>query len=466
MKTFFRVLGICLIAVVSMFTLVGCGESAYQLAVRNGFQGTESQWLESLKGKNGQNGENGVSYEDIRKLYDDLVDNGEYSGSFLDFIKDYIKVYDVGSMNLVANHALLSAVSVSYTYGNTQCSGSGVIYEIDEANEEVYVVTNYHVVYNESTNNIANNIHLYLYGKEIKDSENTISCSYMGGSEAYDVAVLRMSKEGARKVINNHYEEVEIADYNDLSPAEKIIAVGNAEGEGISVVSGSVSVDNRFIAYYISDYVAYYHRTFQYDAQINSGNSGGGLYNSDGKLIGIVCAKHVTKQNFLEDTIDVVEGMCYGVPIVHVDSIYKNIKSKYSGSAVTVKAYDFGMDYVGANSTAYYDNAEHKTKIKMDVAITEVIQNSLAHRAGLQNGDIVKSVKVRKLSGEEVEMEITRDFMLNDILMFANSVGDYVEFKIQRDEGGSEPSLLTKNVTTLLTDNSSLKTLENMALTA
>ena len=98
----------------------GCAMSAYDIAVQNGYEGSQQQWLESLKGQNGQDGQNGVNYEDIKNLYEALVISGDYSGSLLDFIKDYINVYDLG-FEVIANQCIMSAVGVRsyYTVGGT-----------------------------------------------------------------------------------------------------------------------------------------------------------------------------------------------------------------------------------------------------------------------------------------------------------------------------------------------------------
>ena len=87
MKKILLSLSLVFIGIFSVFFMTGCAESAYEIALRNGYQVTESQWLESLKGSNGQDGEDGVDYEDIKSLYNDLKANGEYSGKFLEFIK-------------------------------------------------------------------------------------------------------------------------------------------------------------------------------------------------------------------------------------------------------------------------------------------------------------------------------------------------------------------------------------------
>lgn len=67
------------------------GMSAYELAVSNGFDGTEEEWLASLAGKDGTDGENGINGENGEdrvmspsELYQEAVANG-YTGTYLDF---------------------------------------------------------------------------------------------------------------------------------------------------------------------------------------------------------------------------------------------------------------------------------------------------------------------------------------------------------------------------------------------
>ena len=433
MKKFFMSFALILISALSIFCFAGCGgESAYEIAVRNGYKGTESQWLESLKGNNGQDGEAGVSYEDIRKLYDDLVARGEYSGTFLSFVKEYISVYDAGS-EVVANQCLLSTVSVTTYFAVDSIqkvgAGSGVIYKIDEGNSAVYIVTNYHVVYVYQNNGIAEQIFVNLYGSE--GPENEIACSYLGGSESLDIAVLKVTGAEAKKIINSGAEEVELGEFNDITVGESVLAIGNPKAEGITVVDGIVSADNRYIVYDISS-VRYYHRVFQVDAQINGGNSGGGLFNSDGFLIGIVSAKYASSYDYYEG-LDVVEGMSYVIPLTNVVSATEYIISNCDGKTVTkVKAFNFGITISGANSKAEYDTNLHKTVITEDVGIQTVTTNSLAEKVGLVEGDILKQITVTK-EKQTISFNITRDFMVGDILMFLE-VGDSVTFTVLRDQ--------------------------------
>lgn len=449
--------GFSIYGILSVFGITGSGLSAYELAVRNGYQGTESQWLESLKGDDGQDGEDGVNYEDIRKLYNDLKTNGEYNGTFLQFVKDYISVYDIGS-DVVANQCVLSSVSVScyYSVNNLDyiSAGSGIIYDIDEENNNVYIVTNYHVIYVYQNYGVAEDININLYGSE--DVTDEISCSYVGGSEYLDVAVIKASGLEAQKIIKSGAQEVELGEFNDLSLGERLIAIGNPEGTGISVVNGVLSADNRYVSYSISA-KTYYHRVFQTDAQINSGNSGGGVFNSDGFLVGIVSSKFASEYSSYGG-LDVVEGMSYCIPLTNVVSAADYIIANCNGGTLSsVKTYESGMTVVGANSKMEYSNALHKTIIIEDVAVKTIELNSFAEKLGLVADDIFKNITIQKANGTTYAFDITRDFMVGDAFMFLGA-GDSITIKVLR--GGEEKTLTT--YTTSASDNIYLKNIENI----
>ena len=450
--------GFAVYGMLAVFGVTGHGLSAYELAVKYGYKGTESQWLEGLKGKNGENGENGVNYEDIRKLYDTAKANGDYSGSFLNFIKDYISVYDIGS-EVVANQCIMSSVSVSCYYevkGLDYISmGSGIIYDIDEVKSEVYIVTNYHVIYVYQNYGVANDININLYGSE--DLEDEISCSFVGGSEYLDVAVIKATGLEAQKIINKGGEEVELGEFNNLTIGERLIAIGNPEGTGISVVNGIVSADNRYVSYSISA-KKYYHRVFQTDAQINSGNSGGGVFDSNGFLVGVVSSKYASDYSS-KDGLDVVEGMSYCIPLTNVVSAADYIIENCNGNTLTsVKAYEMGLTIYGANSKAYYNTALHKVVVQEDVGVTKIEAGSFAEKLGIEADDIFKNITIEKKNGKTYSFDIIRDFMVEDVLMFFG-VGDTIKIKVLR--GGAEKDLAA--YTTKSGDDVFYKILENIA---
>ena len=114
-------------AVVTAFGFAACDfginspKSAYQVAVENGFTGTEQEWLNSLKGSNGSDG----SDLDIEEVYNVAVSNG-YGGTFLEFLKEYlsVNVSENNNTDTIA-HNMMSVVSVCCGFTVTTTIGGG-----------------------------------------------------------------------------------------------------------------------------------------------------------------------------------------------------------------------------------------------------------------------------------------------------------------------------------------------------
>ena len=145
---FYVLLTVCL-----LLLLVGCqqtqdGKSAYQIALDNGFVGTEAEWLESLKGKDSPK----ITLEE---MYQSAKDNG-YEGEFLDFLKEYLMTETSTDFVYSSNKALRSVLSVQakhvgttissipfygYVEEEVECAadGSGVIFRLDEQGERTPV---------------------------------------------------------------------------------------------------------------------------------------------------------------------------------------------------------------------------------------------------------------------------------------------------------------------------------------
>ena len=154
------------------------GKSAYEIAVQNGFVGTEQEWLESLKGQNGVNGENGADGENgsipsdaasalalLELSYNNAVQNG-FTGTFGEYLESCFSGSESasGSSIISTNRALLSSVAIyseftvnssGFPFGGGTTTGgswgSGVIYKLDREKGEAYIITNFHVVYNSSS---------------------------------------------------------------------------------------------------------------------------------------------------------------------------------------------------------------------------------------------------------------------------------------------------------------------------
>ena len=107
-----------------------------------------------------------------------------------------------------------------------------------------------------------------------------------------------------------------MGDSNKLAVGDNVLAVGNPLGElGGTVTSGIVSALNRSVSIQSSSSVNTM-SLIQMDASVSPGNSGGGLFNMNGELIGINEAKYSSTQ---------VEGMGFAIPISKAEPILQNL---------------------------------------------------------------------------------------------------------------------------------------------
>ena len=158
------------------------------------------------------------------------------------------------------NNSIESVVTV-YTYSLNRpyannSIGSGVIFS-----EDGYIVTNTHIISGKKL------IKVKLHTGEEFDA------NLIGADSNADIAVLKINPNIVLKPIN-------VSNSDDLKIGDKVLAIGNPYGIGISVSSGIISATGR-------DYGNPYLELIQTDAAINPGNSGGALINENGNLIGI-----------------------------------------------------------------------------------------------------------------------------------------------------------------------------------
>ena len=131
---------------------------------------------------------------------------------------------------------------------------------------------------------------------------------------------------------------------------------------GFSVTSGIVSVDSEYISLYGADEATLLsQRVIRVDTSINSGNSGGGLYNSQGELMGLVDAKTSTT---------VAENAAYALPANTVKAVVESILSNYSGSNANPTKLNLGMTTSTKSSSATYSNETGLTTINEVVSIS------------------------------------------------------------------------------------------------
>lgn len=344
-------------------------------------------------------------------------------------LKDNININNVtinpqgGNLAFGANEGVRSIVSVYCTFGGgllgggSGSTGSGIIYKVNSEGD-AFIITNYHVVHN-SSSGISEKIDLYLYGMEYVDY--TIPATYVGGSMNYDIAILRVDDSEVLKkaYANGSVQAVKIADSDKISIGQETIAIGNPQGQGISVTTGVISVDSEYIDMTGSDgKTAVSFRVMRTDTPVNSGNSGGGFFNSKGELIGVVNAKIINSD---------VENIGYAIPSNVARAIADNIIDYcYGKECKTVMRGILGITVVANSLSTYYDETEGVVVRVEEIAVHDVTAGGLGSKM-FQTGDIIKSVTI----GDK-EIEITRQHHLIDAMLDVR-VGDTVTNVIVRN---------------------------------
>ena len=331
------------------------------------------------------------------------------------------------NVSLATSKATRSAVSIVSYYedsenGRYASTGSGVIYKYNEEFDGYFIITNYHVVY-DADNGISEEIHVLLYGNEYADG--IIDAEYVGGSLNYDIAILFI--ENNELVKKSAVSCVEVADSNKISIGDTAIAIGNPRGTGISATTGIISVDSENIEMTAADdKTTVKFRVMRTDASVNKGNSGGGLFNDKGQLIGIVNAKTI---------VDGVEGIGYAIPSTLATNVANNIIDNCFNKVNTaVKRALLGITVSVSESVSVYDPESGKISIKETVYVVEANSTNLFGK-DIQANDVIKSIQ---LDGLE-KLEVTRQFYVIDYLLQAR-VGNKGTLVVERmnDKGEME----------------------------
>ena len=259
--------------------------------------------------------------------------------------------------NVNSTVGILSTVKANY-YGQIvegQAAGSGFILTPDG-----YIVTNYHVV------DGASDIKVTTYDNKSYDAK------LVGYDESNDVAVLKVDARDLTPVV--------LGDSDQMNVGDNVVAIGNSLGElSFSLTSGSVSALNRKVN--ISNSVM---NLIQTDCTINSGNSGGALFNSHGEVIGITNAKY---SNNGDSSSASIENIGFAIPINSVrDIITSIIENGYIEKPfIGVMVYDMESGY---------NNDDLQGAV-----VKSVEKDSPAEEAGIEEGDVIVAVNGEKITG-------------------------------------------------------------------
>ena len=255
---------------------------------------------------------------------------------------------EVYAANVNSTVGITTSITTNYWgYQSTSAaSGSGFI-----ISDDGYILTNFHVIEDSSSITVA------LYNGEEYDA------TLIGYDESNDIAVLKINAQGLSPVI--------LGDSDNLNVGDSVVAIGNPLGElTFSLTAGMVSAKDREVTF--SSGVTM--NLLQTDCAINSGNSGGALFNMYGEVIGVTNAKYSSSSSS-EASID---NIGFAIPVNSIRSIVESIIEKGYIS----------KPYLGV-SVSDVSESYQIYGLPAGAAVQAVATDGPAEKAGLQAGDII-----------------------------------------------------------------------------
>ena len=265
-----------------------------------------------------------------------------------------------------------------YGYGYTyQASGSGFIITGDG-----YILTNYHVIEGSEKVTVA------TYDNETYDAK------VIGYDESNDIAVLKIEAENLKPVT--------FGDSNALRVGDTVLAIGNPLGElTFSLTRGIVSALSRSVTMDSGSTMS----LIQTDCAINSGNSGGALFNVYGEVVGITNAKYSSSGYSSEASID---NIGFAIPINSVQRIVTSIIE----NGYILKP------YIGVTVSSISEETANITGIKAGAVVHDVTADAPADKAGIKAHDVITKVDDQNISSSEDLVKVISDTEPGTVLRF------------------------------------------------
>ena len=307
----------------------------------------------------------------------------------------------------VSYNVTSNSIGSFFGYSQPQTStatatGSGII-----ISEDGYIVTNNHVVDSSSSNSYyelskATSIKIKLNSDTYGD-DATYDAVVVGQDSQTDLAVLKIEKTGLTAA--------EFADSDQAVVGEFVMAVGSPLGLDTTVTQGIISAVNREVESEGTKYTC-----IQTDAAINSGNSGGALINSDGKVIGI---------NTLKLSGTGVEGIGFAIPINSATDIINQLKEHQKVL----------RPYIGITGINLDEQTAKRYKLEVGVYIKSVEDFSPAEKAGLKAGDVIIKADGKSLTTMDELNEIKNSHQIGDTMtLIINRNGSNKDITVTLEE--------------------------------
>lgn len=308
-------------------------------------------------------------------------------------IIDVIDVIDDINESIVGISKIKNKGSTIFLTDSNEKLGLGTGFVVSE---DGYIITNEHVS-----------------GEKYENCYITLEngTSYTGkviwSDEDIDLSIVKINA--------NNLKSLDIGDSDKIKLTQKVYAIGNPVGFEFqrTVTAGIISGLDRVVKLE-DEKTTYMEELIQTDATINPGNSGGPLINENGEVIGINTVK-----------ISSAEGIGFAIPINIIKPVIEGVlnNKNYETAGLGIFAYDqkiipYIKQDLGINLS-----------FKSGIYVAQVINNSPAYKAGIEEGDIINQIddiSLKKMSdlrkyiyqkqpGDKVKIKYLRNNRENEI---------------------------------------------------
>lgn len=373
---------------------------------------------------------------------------------------NYVVYYDSSNDNY-----FLGTLYETKNLINVNSWGSSYQYFLEETIEVLSTDEGISKHFLNGTNDEYYGIYVYDYQEE----QYKINATFVGGSAENDIAILKVerSKQDSQAVANIFFGTSEIGsfvpasigDSTNLNEGREVIAVGNpliantysgmtleqyknayVDALVLSSTSGIVSSvsDEVLFESLIDSSKTSQMRLIRVDAAINSGNSGGGLYDLYGNLVGIVNSKIASSS---------YDNVGFAIPINIAVNIADQVIAQCDGTNTRIKVFDseeLGFNIENGTTKTSYDETKKEWNNHKNVVVKISDTSGLAYTSGLRDGDIITEVTFDS-NTYKAELFFNEAYELNDLLLKVVLTENNITFKVARTGAGStleEPSIV------------------------
>ena len=281
---------------------------------------------------------------------------------------------EVYAANVNSTVGITTSITTNYWgYQTTSAaSGSGFIFS-----DAGHILTNFHVIEN------SDSITVSLYNGQ------SYPATLLGYDESHDLAVLKIEAEDLTPVV--------LGNSDQLNVGESVVAIGNPLGElTFSLTSGAISAKDREITMSTGASM----NLLQTDCAINSGNSGGALFNLYGEVVGITNAKYSSSSSGAS-----IDNIGFAIPINQVRDAVESIIEK----GYIVKP------YIGVSVTDVSPETQ-SYGLPEGAAVRNIVEDGPAAKAGLRVNDIITQINGQAITGKSDLVRLVQAAAPEDIL--------------------------------------------------